>query len=834
MQYILTLLFSILTLQAVLAQTIELKGTVKDTEGKGVSGVSIFTTPASQSTGAITNEEGQYSIQLKTNQQKVIIVNFRHISFKEKSVRIQASLGKNQKVDIVLEEKLNELDSTEIIINKSSSEDVSEIKIDPKNLTMLPSGSGNTVSDILKALPNVVSNNELSSQYSVKGGNYDENLIYVNDFEIYRPLLVSNSQQEGLSFINPDLTQSISFNAGGFEAKYGDKMSSVLNIRYKRPTKFAGSATMSLLGASAHLEGATKNQKLSFLFGLRYKSNAYLLGSLDRKGEYNPRFLDIQTNIIYQPSEKTELELLLGLSNNKFSFTPETQSTTTGAFNQVMRLSVYFDGSENSYFNNRMGGLAFKYKPNQRSIYKIVGSAWQLNESENFNIIGEYYLDEIESDFDSDNFGKVKNNLGVGTFQEWTRNTLKGNIFNFGLRNTHLVKNHTLEWGASIQYESFSDKISEWDRIDSAGFAIPYTGTFPTIQNRLKSQIELQSLRYQAYVQDEWHILNGKNKLSINGGLRFHYWDVNKQFVVSPRAQIYFKPNTKKDFTIKASGGLYAQPPLYRELRDFDGYINPEVRAQKAYQFVLGTELNFQLWKRNFKFTSEAYYKHLVDLVPYQIEDVRIRYFAENNAKGYAAGLGVRLFGEFVKGTDSWISLSIMKTAEDILNDQYYKYYNSAGELITGFSQDQVITDSVSVTPGYIRRPSDQRFNMSIFFQDYLVKNKNFKMHMLLHLGTGLPFGNPDRKRYNDVFKMPAYRRVDIGFSYLLVDGEKQYKSRFFNNFDKIWLSAEVLNLLGVQNTLSYRWIKDVRNTVWPLPNYLTSRRINIKLHISF
>lgn len=834
MRYSLLLLFSILFAQSLLAQNIELRGQVKDAFGKSIPGVSVITVQHTPASGTTTDVNGQYSLQIKANDQKVIQVRFQHISFQERIVRVQAALGKTQKVDIVLEDLFRDLDSTEVISNYKKNTDVSEIVIDPENLIMLPTGSGNTVTDILKTLPNVVSNNELTSQYSVKGGNYDENLIYVNDFEIYRPLLVSNSQQEGLSFINPDLVQNISFNSGGFEAKYGDKMSSVLNIRYKRPTKFGGSATLSLLGASAHLEGATKNQKLSFLFGMRYKSNAYLLGSLDKKGEYSPRFLDIQTNVIYQPTEKTELELLLGLSNNKFSFIPETQSTTTGSFNQVMRLSVFFDGNEKSYFDNRMGGLAFKYKPNSKSIYKIVGSAWYLNESENINIIGEYYLDEIESDFDSDNFGKVKNNLGIGTFQEWTRNQLQGNIFNFGLRNTHILGKHILDWGASVQYESFADQISEWDRIDSAGFSIPYTGVYPTVTNRIKSKIELNSWRYQAYVQDEWKILTGAHELSLNGGLRIHYWDVNQQVVVSPRLQIYYKPNTKKDFTIKASGGLYAQPPLYRELRDFDGLIHTDVRAQKTYQFVLGTELNFQMWNRNFKFTSEAYYKHLTDIVPYQIEDVRIRYFADNNAKGYAAGVGVRLFGEFVKGTDSWISLSFMKTEEDILNDQYWKYYNQSGELISGFSQDQIPTDSVSVTPGFIRRPTDQRFNMSIFFQDYLVKNKNFKMHMQLHLGTGLPYGTPDRKRYNDVFKMPPYRRVDIGFSYLIVDGEKYNSSKFFNNFDKIWLSAEVLNLLGVQNTLSYRWIKDVRNTVWPLPNYLTSRRINVKLHVSF
>ncbi|MCZ2394671.1 MAG: TonB-dependent receptor [Chitinophagales bacterium] len=834
MRYIFLAITGFYFISASFAQSLELKGMIKDDYGNGISGVNISAETNTGKYGTISEENGTYQIQLKHHQQKTIVVTFKHISFETKTVRLQTSLGKNQQMDISMEEATKVLDSAIVTIHTNTNSDISETKLNPENTTMLPSVSGNTVTDLIKTLPNVSSNNELSSQYSVRGGNYDENLVYVNDFEIYRPFLVSNSQQEGLSFINPDLTESISFNAGGFEAKYGDKMSSALNIKYKRPKKLGGSATMSLLGASAHLEGASKNQKLSYLFGLRYKSNGYLLGSLDKKGEYSPRFLDIQTDIIYTPSPKTELELLLGLSNNRFIFIPETQSTTTGTFNQIMRLSVYFDGKENSYFNNKMGGLAFKYRPNNRSIYKIISSAWQINESENFNIIGEYFLDEIESDFDSENFGKVKNNLGIGTFHDWTRNSLKGNIFNIGLRNTHIFNNHTLEWGTSIQYETFEDNISEWDRIDSAGFSIPYIGLHPTIINRLKSNIHLDGIRYQAYLQDEWQILNGKNKLSVNGGLRMHYWDVNKQFVISPRAQLYFKPNTRKDFSLKMSGGIYAQPPFYRELRDFDGQIHKDVKAQKAYQFVLGSELNFQLWNRNFKFTSEAFYKKLTDIIPYQVEDVRIRYFATNNAKGYAAGIGVRLFGEFVKGTDSWISLSFMKTEEDILNDYYYKYYNKNGELISGFSNDQIATDSSLIHPGYIRRPSDQRFNMSIFFQDYLVKNKNFKMHMQLHLGTGLPFGPPDRKRYNDVFKMPPYRRVDIGFSYLIVDGEKQNKNQFFKHFDKIWLSAEVLNLLGVQNTLSYRWIKDISNTLWPLPNYLTSRRINAKLYISF
>ncbi|MCO5248109.1 MAG: TonB-dependent receptor plug domain-containing protein [Chitinophagales bacterium] len=820
--------------QNTFAQTFELKGVIKDKFGEAVPGVSIKTIPENLSQATISDLDGNYKIIIKGESRKSVDVQFKHLSFKEKTIRVLPSLGKRQTANIILEESLSVLDSTDVLIQQTPHTKSGEIKIDPEDLLMLPSGSGNAVTDILKTLPGVVSNNELTSQYSVKGGNYDENLIYVNDFEIYRPQLISNSEQEGLSFINPDLVQNISFNAGGFEAKYGDKMSSVLNIRYKRPTKFGGSATVSLLGASAHIEGISKNKKFTYLAGLRYKSNAYLLGSLDKKGEYSPRFLDIQTNFIYKTSKKTELELLLGLSNNKFIFIPATQSTTTGAFNQVIRLSVFFDGRENSYFDNRMGGLAFKFRPNSKSIYKIVSSAWTIDESENFDITGEYFLDEIESDFDSEKFGEVKKNLGIGTFQDWNRNNLKGTIYNVGVRNTHLLNNHTLDWGISYQGEVFHDNISEWTRIDSAGFSIPYTGLHPAIVDRLKSKIDISSNRLQAYIQDEWQVLNGANKLVINGGLRLHYWDMNKQVLVSPRVQVLFKPNVKNNLTLKASGGLYAQPPLYRELRNFDGEINPEVRAQKAYQFVLGSELDFKMWERNFKLTSEAYYKYLVDIVPYQIEDVRIRYFAQNNAKGYSTGLGIRLFGEFVKGTDSWISLSFMKTAEDILDDFYYKYLNAQGEVITTQTSDKIVTDSVRIEPGYIRRPTDQRFNMSIFFQDYLVKNKSFKMHLQLHIGTGLPYGLPDRKRYNDILKMPPYRRVDIGFSYLILDGEKQKKNNFFRSFDKIWLSAEVLNLLGVQNTLSYRWVKDVQNNVWPLPNYLTSRRINLKLYVSF
>jgi hypothetical protein len=400
-----------------------------------------------------------------------------------------------------------------------------------------------------------------------------------------------------------------------------------------------------------------------------------------------------------------------------------------------------------------------------------------------------------------------------------------------------LGKKHILDWGSTFQTEHFEDKISEWERIDSAGYALPYNNTTVNIAYRLKSSLNLDAWRIQGFVQDSWKLSDKKTKIDLTYGLRYHYYNINNQIIISPRTQLYIKPNTKNEVAFKISTGLYAQPPFYRELRALNGQINKNVKAQQSIHIVVGSEVNFKIGKRQFKFTSEAYYKQLKRLNPYEFDDVRIRYFANNNAKGYATGVDVRLFGEFVKGTDSWVSLSYLNTKEDLSDDSFLEYYNAAGEKITPYIEDQIIADSATIYPGYLRRPSDQHFMMSIFFQDYLVKNKNFKMHLNLQLGTGLPYGAPDGKRYNDLFTMPLYRRVDIGFSWLIIDNEKKNKenlSKFNKVIDKIWLSGEVLNLLGVQNTLSYQWVKDVSNTIWPLPNYLTSRRFNVKLYVKF
>lgn len=815
-------------------KSVIITGRVTNMQGEAVPFANVYQKGTTQST--TTDLEGNYRLEVifpdAANQKEVV---FQHITFEPKSVFIDRTKGREQVVNINLEAGTFEFEQIEVK-DQRSRQTASEFRLDPKSIEKLPSVAGG-IEGALKLLPGVQSNNELSSQYSVRGGNYDENLVYVNDFEVYRPMLVSSGQQEGLSFINPALVDNITFSTGGFSAKYGDKLSSVLNIQYKRPKEFKGSVMASMLGVEAHVEGSTKKEAFSYLAGVRYKSNAYLLGTLDTKGEYNPSFLDVQSLLRFRTGKRSELEVLLSHSNNRYNFIPDTRITTTGTINQVLRLTVFFDGSERDYFYNTMGGVAWRIAPNSKLSLKFLGAAWMMREAENSNVIGEYFLDEVEADFSKDEFGNVKQTLGVGTFHDWTRNTLDALVVNGGHKGYWQPNfRNTLEWGVMAQYEDINDKISEWERVDSAGYSLPYTGSTVNLSYRLKSANVLQSVRTHGYLVHTWDIRDDSVQISLSGGVRYHYWNVNREFTVSPRLQFAVKPNTRKDVVFRLATGLYVQPPFYRELRDFDGNINTSVKAQKAVHVIAGSDLYFTGWDRNFKFTSELFYKQLMQLNPYELQDVRIRYFADNNAKGYAAGIDMRLFGELVKGTDSWISLSFLRTQEDLKNDFFKEFYNAAGQVINVYSEDQVAVDSATIFPGYIPRPTDQLVFFGLFFQDYVPKLKRLQMHLNLLFGTGLPYGPPDRERYKDVLRMPWYRRVDIGFSYIFLDGEKELKrpNGFFSHFDKIWISAEVFNLLGVQNTLSYKWVKDVYNIQWPMPDYLTSRRFNLKLHISW
>lgn len=727
----------------------------------------------------------------------------------------------------------------------------STIEIETKVFEALPTPDA-SLESVLNLLPSVRTASELSTQYSVRGGSYDENLVYVNDFEIYRPFLMRAGQQEGLSFINPDLVRNISFSAGGFSAKYGDKMSSVLDIKYKRPTTFRGSVTGSLQGAAVHFEGATKVktvddkdiQKFRYLVGVRYKNTAALLNSLDTKGQYNPNAYDVQTNFIYHINHKLELELLFNHSQSAFNLIPQESSTTTGAINQAIRFSVFFDGNEKDKFRNTMGGLALKYY-NKRLSASFQASAFRMKESENFNIIGQYRLDEVETDFSSDDFGDVRATLGVGTFHDWGRNTLDATVATIGHKGvfTYAEREHLLQWGASFQYEAIEDQLSEWERLDSAGYSLPYTGEQVSIFRNLKSEADLQNWRTQGYLANIWNFKNeDAADVVLNLGVRYHYWNFNKQMVISPRFQLAVAPkikNPENSLVFKFATGLYEQPPFYREIRDRQGVISDDVKAQRSIHAVMSIDYDFKTWKdRNFKLTSDIFYKHLSNVNPYELDDIRIRYYGNNDATGYAYGADVRIYGELVKGADSWLSFGFLKIKEDLTNDSYNEYINTAGEVINIFSENKDTASVNTVFPGSISKPTEQVFNFGLYFSDYMTKNKNFKMHLALNFGTGLPYGPPDGNRYTDRLRAPGYKRVDIGFSALLVGGEKKKVRRepgkFGQHFDKVWVSAEIFNLLGNSNTISYRWITDVQSNRWPIPNFLTSRRFNVKLHIKF
>lgn len=824
-----------------------IKGKIYDTQNNAISNVSI--TQVGTSKGAISNNKGYYALEVEYEDS--CIIEFSRLEYIKKTIVLYPTNRVTVFKDIQLISNENLIDTVEITSAKGKA---GESVLQAKSAEYFPNPTGD-VGTIVKTLgQGVQSNNELSGQYNVRGGNYDENLVYVNDFEIHRPFLVSTGQQEGLSFVNLDLTDKLTFSGGGFESKYGDKMSSVLDIKYKTPTKFHGSVMASILGVNAHVEGAayTKkdkektNPKFTYLVGMRYKSNGYLLGSLDKKGEYNPNFFDIQTDFHIKPSIKHDIEILANHSFNDYKFKPVTEETRAGTFDKLIRLLVDFDGGEKDRFQNTMIGISYKFIPNTKLSLKFLSSFWKMREAESFDITGYYSLDEIEIDPSNKNFGNVRANLGIGAFQDWERNKLDAIVSNFSHSGKYIIKDkqkekekHLLEWGATFQYEKINDEISEWQRIDSAGYAIPYSGSSVVFPYRLKSKNNLNSFRTYGYFQDTWNIINkDSTQLTLIAGLRYNYWSVNHEFLVSPRVQLFYHPKLKNDVTFRLAAGMYVQPPFYREVRDFNGNINRNVKAQQSYHVVLGADYNFKIKKRNFKFTAEAYYKYLRNLNPYEVQDVRIRYFAQNNAKGYATGVDLRLFGEMIKGADSWITISYLNTKENLKNDFYYTYKDSSGKIYNNPTlSNYPITDTITNYPGNIRRPTDQTLFVSLYFQDYIEKYKRFKVHFNLVIGTGLPYGPPDHSRYKDVLKMPPYRRLDIGFSALLLNGEKRAQKKpgsFGGKFENIWASFEVFNIIGIRNTLSYRWIKDTENNLWAIPNYLTSRRFNFKLNIKW
>jgi hypothetical protein len=812
---ILSIVCCCISVLAAAQETAYVKGKVTDENQAPVflANVAIPGTPY----GSVTDEEGLFLIEIPANEDITLTISY--IGFEQVSLSLRLSPGQTHEIRQVLRKTAQDLD--EVTIREQHERATTINRIDIRTLDMLPNVSGN-LETILGTMPGVSSRSELSSQYSVRGGNFDENLVYVNDIEIYRPFLIRSGQQEGLSFINPDMVSSIKFSAGGFDATYGDKMSSVLDITYRRPVQFGGSASISLLGGSLQLEGASADQRFTHISGFRYKTTQYLLNSLETQGEYNPDFYDFQTLLTYRLASRWEISFLGNLALNQYHFMPESRSTDFGTFQNPLNLKIYYEGQERDRFDSYTGALTLQHTPSDRLSLKFIGSSFYSVEREHYDILGEYLINELDNRLDSDTYGDSILNLGIGGQLNHARNDLNAFVYSASHLGTLIGDRGTLKWGAKWQQERIRDRISEWQMIDSVGYSLPYTGDAITLYEVHKWNHKLYSNRLTAFVQHTSTFENSHVQYFLSAGMRASYWDLNRQFLLSPRVTFSVKPDWERDMVFRLSTGYYHQPPFYRELRHPDGTLNRALQAQKSIHFVLGGDYVFTAWERQFKFTTEIYYKYLNQLVPYKLDNVRIEYAGENLAKGYAVGLDMKIYGEFVPGAASWASFSLMKTEEDIEGDFYR---TELGNL---------------VEPGYYPRPTDQRVMVGIFFRDYLPSLPDYKVLLNLIYGSGLPFSPPNIPRYDVHFRMPSYKRVDIGFSKVLKRESASLKDgNPFRYFRSIWISAEVFNLLGVNNVISYTWIKTISNQdgvggAFAVPNYLTGRRFNVRLTARF
>lgn len=774
--------------------------------------------------GTTTNPNGYY--ELSAPMQDSIVIVYSMVGYKT----IRHTLYPKQaviQISVELQPTSQEMQDLEVVAQRRQTSTMTYI--DPSKYRLMPNTSGNFES-LLITFAGVTSNNELSSQYNVRGGSFDENLVYVNGIEVYRPLLVRSGQQEGLSFINQDMVEKVGFSSGAFNAEFGDKMSSVLDITYKKPQKTETSASVSLLGATAYL--GTTGKRFTQLHGIRYKTSSYLLGTLDTKGEYDPSFVDYQGYFTYQLNDKSELTLLTNLSQNKFNFRPQTRSTNFGTYNMGRNLTVYFEGQEEDVFRTGFGALSYHYRPQQNVRLSVMASAFQTNESENFDILGEYILSEVKMDLKEAN--REGATLGIGKYQEHARNQLNATVADLTHSGEFNSLNHKLKWGASLKREIIRDRINEWEWRDSAGYSLPYNNKEVNLYYTMKSNNRLDSWRTTAYVQDTWKWRDSKGSYTFTGGIRSHYWTFNKELIVSPRASIAYVPYWKKDFSFRFATGVYYQAPFYKEIRDtlsdaagnIQIKLNENIQSQRSMQFVLGGDHYFRAFGRPFKFTTEAYLKLADRVIVYDIENVQITYSGENNAKAYTAGVDFKLFGELVPGTDSWINFSLMNSKEDIIGDSYIR---------NTYDDKRNITGSELVSPGWVSRPNEQRYAFSMMFQDYLPNNPDYKVQLKFVYSDGLPFGPPRNNLFRGAFRAPAYKRVDIGGSRVLVRGNNQWLNKaWLSGVESIWLNLEVLNLLDFKNVNSYYWVTDIYGQQLAVPNYLTSRQFNIRLIVDF
>ena len=802
-----------------MAQSAQIKGVILDENNQPVANVNV----ACRGNGTQSNANGYYVVTVPANQKSVVI--FSHISLKKVTVSVTLKSNEEYEFNLVMSD-LDEQMGEVVIMSNNKKRVQGVTSIEPEMIRKIP-GANAGVENILKSLPGVNSNNELSTQYAVRGGNYDENLVYVNEVEVYRPFLIRSGQQEGLSFTNTDLVQNIDFSAGGFQAKYGDKLSSVLDITYRKPTKFGAVAEASFLGASAAVDAVSKNGKWSEVTGIRYRNNSLLVNSQETQTNYTPTFADFQTNVNFKASNKWDFSFLGNVSQNDYQYQPLTRQTNFGTFDKPMALVVYYEGQEKDKYTTVFGAVKSTYTASEKSTYKLIVSGYHTQEQEHFDILAQYRLGEVDANIGSDTFGDVAFTRGIGSQLSHARNDLDALIINTELKGIHNFKKNQLEWGAKFTRESIRDRVIEWEVIDSAGFSInppivilpkndqPYISyTGPLVPyNSVRATNFVDVNRFSGYVQWSRKGYLGGNEIWMNAGVRSQNWNVSgdgitssTQFTFSPRAQISLKPNWNKDMFFRLSGGLYHQPPSYRELRDADGVVNPDVKAQQSIHVVLSNDYSFKMWNRPFKMVSEIYYKSLTDVNPYTLDNVRIRYEASNNAKAYAQGLDFRLNGEFVPGTESWFSFGYLKTEENIDNK------------------------------GYISRPTDQRLKFALLFQDYMPNIPSIKLYLNLVYNTGLPGGSPS---YSDPYlyqnRLNDYRRADVGFSKVLIDAQNPSTKKWLKSFKELAIGLEIFNLFNNQNAITNTWVRDVYSkNQYAIPNYMTTRVFNVKMNMRF
>ena len=789
--------------------------------------------------GVTTNTRGYYELSLLSD--TTLSIHFSFVGYEQKEVMVNLKHGEKKKLDVTL--KSPSINLPDVVISDRPTEASSLTRLDAKQATLLPTMGGG-VETLIKTLPGVVSNNEMSSQYRVRGGNFDENLIYVNGIEIYRPFLVGSGQQEGLSFVNSQMVNNIQFSAGGFAAEYGDKMSSVLDVTYKMPREFAASLSLSLLGAEAHVEGATKNEKFSYLVGARYKNTALALGMMDTKGDYRPNFTDAQALFNYKFNEKWDLSFLGYYSKNRYMLIPENAKINTGTINIPIQINVFFDGQEIDDYTTGLGALTLSYKPNKDLNLKWIASAYSAYETETYDVQEQYFFGIRNTSFGSEEFGEVIENHEVGTLTKHARNGFYAQVYNLDHKGLYALDNQLLKWGLRFQHQDIDDVVDEWQLFDSAGYALPHVpdiiGGYPDVLPEIgmdfshKAHNILSINNIDGYVQDSWTIpYKDQGEFVITGGLRANYWGYNKKVYVSPRAGVAYKSdNDKRETVYRLSGGVYNQTPFYREIRNRDGSLFRDAKAQQSYQIVAGNDFKFRAWNRPFILTSELYFKYFTHVIPYDIDNVRIRYYADQSAKAYTAGLDFKVNGEFVKGIDSWASLSFMRAREDIRGD--YLLVGVNGDTLPFYNHsDAEVADTLAL--GWHYRPSNQLVNFSLFFQDYIPGFPTWRVNMTLTFGMGMPINDNNSDFYSTSSRYPAYRRVDIGFSKQLISEASSFSRgnplRYVRN---MFISVDVFNLLDIPNVISYNWVKYIDNRYYGAPNYLTPRYVNVKLVMEF